>query len=139
MSDFQKIKFGFILNETSMFFHKKINQKGFTLIEMLIVMMVIGILTSIAVNMMFLTRERALIATLKSDLSVAYKVSFVYLIENPEGLVTHAILESNGYRRSRNVRLTISDGTSENLRIRGEHPGVRWIYEVDKNGIIFRQ
>ena len=122
-----------------MFFHKKINQKGFTLVEMMVVMMVMGILASIAINMIFSTREQALIATLKSDLSMAYKASVAYLIENPEGLVTQAILESNGYQRSKKVRLTITDGTSEDLRIRGELPGVRWIYEVDKSGIILKQ
>jgi type IV pilus assembly protein PilA len=44
------------------------NQKGFTLIELLIVVVIIGILASIAIPRFGATRERAFVSAMQSDL-----------------------------------------------------------------------
>ena len=44
------------------------NKKGFTLIELLIVVVIIGILASIAIPKFANTKEKAYIASMKSDL-----------------------------------------------------------------------
>ena len=43
-------------------------RRGFTLIELLIVVVIIGILASIAIPKFSATREKAFVSTLKSDL-----------------------------------------------------------------------
>ena len=44
------------------------NEKGFTLIELLIVVVIIGILASIAIPKFANTKDKAYVATMKSDL-----------------------------------------------------------------------
>jgi len=46
----------------------KMNRKGFTLIELLIVVVIIGILAAIAIPKFANTKEKAYIASMKSDL-----------------------------------------------------------------------
>ena len=47
---------------------KQMNRKGFTLIELLIVVVIIGILAAIAIPKFANTKEKAYIASMKSDL-----------------------------------------------------------------------
>src|SRR6266576_2141068 len=46
----------------------KMNRKGFTLIELLIVVVIIGILAAIAIPKFANTKEKAYLASMKSDL-----------------------------------------------------------------------
>ena len=127
-------------------FHKPLDtkrllqkQKGFTLVELLTVILILGILAGISITILFGYRQRAYIRTLESDLSLVYKTSLAYYIDHPNDQVTPAILTATGYRPSTNVQITVVDGWQDTLRITATHPGVIGVYEVDKAGRIFKQ
>ena len=103
------------------------------------VVVILGFLAGIAVGVVLDAREKAGIRTLESDLSHAYKASVGYFGDNPDGELTLDILPAYGYAQSKDVSLEVVEGTLDALRITGTHLGVVGVYEVNKDGEIFRQ
>ena len=58
------------------------NQKGFTLIELLIVVVIIGILAAIAIPKFANTKEKAFVASMKSDLRNLITAQEAYYSDN---------------------------------------------------------
>src|SRR5579872_988748 len=58
------------------------NRKGFTLIELLIVVVIIGILAAIAIPKFANTKEKAYLATMKSDLRNLVTAEEAYFSDN---------------------------------------------------------
>ena len=59
-----------------------LNRKGFTLIELLIVVVIIGILAAIAIPKFANTKEKAYLATMKSDLRNLITAQEAYFADN---------------------------------------------------------
>jgi prepilin-type N-terminal cleavage/methylation domain-containing protein len=114
-------------------------ERGFTLVEVMVVIVIVGILASIAIGLTVSYREKAYISCMKTDLSNAFKDSVVFFSDFPDDGLTLEILEANGYNVSEDVSIDVVDGKSESLRITATHPKIIGTYEVDKTGIIFRQ
>ena len=94
-------------------FLKKEGQKGFTLIEMMIVIAIIGILAIIAIPQFIQYRQRGHVATLNSDAKNAYTASAAYLVDNPNATtISLANLQTAGYNPSSGVSTTVSSFTS---------------------------
>jgi len=85
------------------------NRKGFTLIELLIVVVIIGILAAIAIPKFANTKQKAYVATLKTDLRNLVTAEEAYFSDNttyttalattqfqPSQGVTYSVTTANG-------------------------------------------
>ena len=83
------------------------SNRGFTLIELLIVVVIIGILSAIAIPKFASTKERAFLATMKSDLRNLVTAQEAYLGDNMvyyAGAIPNAAIP---YRPSTGTTVTV--------------------------------
>ena len=112
------------------------NQEGFTLVELVVVIGIIGILAAIAVPNFLAYRQKGYDSSAISDAKNAFTAAQSYFTAYPnKTLSTAAELNSYGYVPSTNVTVTVS-GTQSNMVIKSSHVGGTKTYTVDYSGVI---
>jgi prepilin-type N-terminal cleavage/methylation domain-containing protein len=84
------------------------NKKGFTLIELLIVVVIIGILAAIAIPKFANTKEKAYVASMKSDLRNLVTAQEAYFSDNNSLYASSTGNLGTNYRPSTGITVTIS-------------------------------
>ena len=102
-------------------------RRGLTLMELLIVLVIIGLLATIAIPRVSGARERAFITTVMSDLKTMSSQMEIYQVENLTYPADVALL----------TELTISDGV--NLVINEATVGTGWAATGSHDGLPGRQ
>src|ERR1035437_5926071 len=88
------------------------SKKGFTLIELLIVVVIIGILAAIAIPKFANTKEKAFVASMKSDLRNLITAQEAYYADNTSNYAQATTNLGTNYASSPGVTVTLSAVTS---------------------------
>ena len=88
------------------------NKKGFTLIELLIVVVIIGILAAIAIPKFANTKEKAYVASMKSDLRNLITAQEAYFADNNSTYAASTTNLGTNYKAPSGITVTLSSVTN---------------------------
>jgi len=117
--------------------NNKRGQKGFTLIELMIVIAIIGILAAIAIPQFTQYRKRAYDVSAKADIKSAYTAAQAYYNDNPTAAaLAESDLTDNGYKASTGVTTTVNTGSISTFGITTHHAQGNKTYTITAGGTL---
>jgi type IV pilus assembly protein PilA len=115
---------------------RKKNEKGFTLIELMIVIAIIGILAAIAIPNFISYRKRSYNTSANADIKNLYTSAQAYYTDHPAGAATRDDLTAYGFRQTTNVTVTLTGATQSSFGATTYHLSGDRTYTIVSDGAI---